>query len=265
MATAAATPSSSAVDAADDEALTPRAPFSPAAMMGASIASFSPNIKAFMAGSKAIADSPALPFRIARSLVSGSKMRFKDGGFDLGLSYVVPRVIALGLPATGLLEPLVLFTIGIWVLFALAILALRRVPTKAAIVLVLVGSVAVGGAAMAGPPNTSTDSARYAWDGIVQNAGISPYDYAPADPALRELRPEWLFPAVVDGKCPEPRPRMVIVEELETPAAVRMPPDVMVPCASMVLFVSRVVDEIAAELVTPAAVRMPPDVIVLAV
>ena len=99
-------PSSSAVDATDDEALTPRAPFSPAAMVGASIASFSPNINAFMAGSKAIADSPALPFRIARSLVSGSKMRFKDGGFDLDLSYVVPRVIALGLPATGLFEPL---------------------------------------------------------------------------------------------------------------------------------------------------------------
>jgi hypothetical protein len=117
---------------------------------------------------------------------------------------------------TGLLEPLVLFTIGIWVLFALAILALRRVPAKAAIVLVLVGSVAVGGAAMAGPPNTSTDSARYAWDGVVQNAGISPYDYAPADPALRELRPQWLFPDLVDGECPEPKPRMVQVKELET-------------------------------------------------
>jgi hypothetical protein len=60
---------------------------------------------------------------------------------------------------------------------------------------------------MAGPPNTSTDSARYAWDGIVQAAGISPYEYAPADPALRDLRPEWLFPAACDG------PRIMTVKE----------------------------------------------------
>ena len=93
---------------------------------------------------------------------------------------------------------------SLWVLFALAIFTLRLVPRRAAIVLVLVGSVAVGGAAMAGPPNTSTDSARYAWDGIVQSAGISPYDHVPADPALDDLRPEWLFPAGADADG-EPR------------------------------------------------------------
>src|SRR5688500_12715799 len=93
---------------------------------------------------------------------------------------------------SGTLLPLPLVTGALWLLFGVAVLALRRVPTRAAIVLVLVGSVAIGGAAMAGPPNTSTDSARYAWDGIVQSAGISPYDHAPADPALSDLRPEWL-------------------------------------------------------------------------
>ncbi len=105
---------------------------------------------------------------------------------------------------SGRLLPLPLMTIALWLLFGVAFVLLRRVPVRAAIVLVLAGSVAIGGAAMAGPPNTSTDSARYAWDGIVQSAGISPYDYAPADPALRELRPEWLFPTPVldaDGKC----------------------------------------------------------------
>lgn len=107
-------------------------------------------------------------------------------------------------------RPLIVVTAVLWVLFALAVIALGRVPVRAAIVLVMAGSVAIGGAAMAGPPNTSTDSARYAWDGIVQNAGLSPYDYAPADPVLEELRPEWLFPApVVDGKgepaCTGPR------------------------------------------------------------
>jgi hypothetical protein len=102
---------------------------------------------------------------------------------------------------SGTLLPLPVITLGLWVLFGLAFVALRRVPAKAAIVLVLAGSVAIGAAAMTGPPNTSTDSARYAWDGIVQSQGISPYDHAPADPALRELRPEWLFPTPVDGEC----------------------------------------------------------------
>lgn len=102
---------------------------------------------------------------------------------------------------SGTLLPLPIATAVLWVLFGLAFVALRRVPVKAAVVLVLVGSVAIGGAAMAGPPNTSTDSARYAWDGIVQSAGISPYEYAPADPALRELRTDWLFPAAVNGEC----------------------------------------------------------------
>jgi len=98
-----------------------------------------------------------------------------------------------------LTEPLVWVTALLWVLFAASILALRRVPTRASVVLVLVGSLAIGVAAMAGPPNTSTDSARYAWDGIVQNAGISPYSYVPSDPALSGLRTDWLFPTPETG------------------------------------------------------------------
>ena len=87
-----------------------------------------------------------------------------------------------------------LTTIALWLLFGAAFIALLKVPQKTAIVLVIVGSVALGGAALAGPPNTSTDSARYAWDGIVQANGVSPYKYAPNDPALHDLKPEWLFP-----------------------------------------------------------------------
>lgn len=99
---------------------------------------------------------------------------------------------------------------GLWLLFVLALLALRGVSGRAVVVLVLVGSVAIGGAAMVGPPNTSTDSARYAWDGIVQNAGISPYAYPPTDERLDELRPEWLFQEPVinkrgDAVCPGER------------------------------------------------------------
>jgi alpha-1,2-mannosyltransferase len=96
-------------------------------------------------------------------------------------------------------QPLIAWTAALWVLFALSVVVLRKVPQRAAVVLVLVGSVAIGGAALAGPPNTSTDSARYAWDGIVQHAGISPYAHVPADPALEGLRPAWLFPESCDG------------------------------------------------------------------
>lgn len=92
---------------------------------------------------------------------------------------------------------LILYTCILWALFALAFWLLRRVPARAVFAIVLVGSAALGGAAMAGPPNTSTDSARYAWDGIVQNAGISPYKFVPASKYLRDQRPDWLFPAPV--------------------------------------------------------------------
>lgn len=38
------------------------------------------------------------------------------------------------------------------------------------------------------PPFLSSDIYRYAWDGVVQHAHISPYRYAPGDPALSSLR-----------------------------------------------------------------------------
>ncbi len=108
---------------------------------------------------------------------------------------------------------------ALWFLFAVAYFALRKVPLKAAVVLVIAGSVLIGGAALAGPPNTSTDSARYAWDGIVQNAGISPYEYVPADSALENLRTDWLFPAPdigEDGAAGCPGERVMKTTEVGT-------------------------------------------------
>jgi hypothetical protein len=84
---------------------------------------------------------------------------------------------------------------GCWLLFAAAAVLLRRAPRRAVPALVLGGALVIGLGALAGPPTTSTDSARYAWDGIVQDAGVSPYRYVPADPALAPLRTDWLFPA----------------------------------------------------------------------
>jgi hypothetical protein len=99
---------------------------------------------------------------------------------------------------------------ALWVLFAVGLVLLRRVPARAAIVIILAASTVIGGTALLGPPNTSSDSARYAWDGIVQDAGISPYKYVPSSDALKKLRPDWLFSPPVQGAsgptCGLPRP-----------------------------------------------------------
>lgn len=86
-----------------------------------------------------------------------------------------------------------------WTLFAAAAWTVRKVPARAATGLVLAGSAAVALAALATPPRTSTDMFRYAWDGRVQAAGISPYAHPPAAPELAHLRDDWLFPG--EGAC----------------------------------------------------------------
>ncbi|MEU6096961.1 glycosyltransferase 87 family protein [Streptomyces sp. NPDC047079] len=88
-----------------------------------------------------------------------------------------------------------------WTLFAAAAWAVRKAPARAATVLVLAGAAAVALAALAAPPRTSNDMYRYAWDGRVQAAGVSPYAHPPAAPELAKLRDDWLFPA--DGSCRE--------------------------------------------------------------
>ncbi|MDP4505196.1 glycosyltransferase 87 family protein [Nonomuraea turcica] len=87
-----------------------------------------------------------------------------------------------------------------WVLFGGAVWAVRGVPGRPAGRLVLAGGLAVIATGLLGPPATSTDSFRYAWDGRVQSAGLSPYDRTPADPALAHLRDPWLFPDCAQGR-----------------------------------------------------------------
>ncbi|MEW2492388.1 glycosyltransferase 87 family protein [Streptomyces nodosus] len=81
-----------------------------------------------------------------------------------------------------------------WVLFAGAAWTVRRVPVRTAVVLILAGGTALCVAALSAPPRTSDDMYRYAWDGRVQAAGVSPYAYPPDAPQLARLRDPWLFP-----------------------------------------------------------------------
>jgi hypothetical protein len=45
-------------------------------------------------------------------------------------------------------------------------------------------------------PPASSDVFRYVWDGRVQAAGINPYRYVPADPALKDLRDDRIYPLI---------------------------------------------------------------------
>ncbi|HEY9374372.1 glycosyltransferase 87 family protein [Streptomyces sp.] len=95
---------------------------------------------------------------------------------------------------------------GAWALFAVAVVALWRVPARAVAPLILAGAVVVTATGLAAEPRTSTDSYRYAWDGRVQAAGVSPYDHAPADRALEPLRDAWLFPEGAACERPDVTP-----------------------------------------------------------
>jgi hypothetical protein len=88
--------------------------------------------------------------------------------FTIGLSgvsgwsailYLLAVVVVLAMPVNR-------YTFGIIVVFAVAFRAVTLFPH----------------------PYLSSDVYRYAWDGVVQHAHISPYRYVPGDPALKFLR-----------------------------------------------------------------------------
>ena len=97
-------------------------------------------------------------------------------------------------PAHGSIWPTILLFGGAWVAFVVAVLLLRKVPARAAVVLILLGGLAAGFACATAPERTSDDLYRYVWDGRVQAAGIDPYDYVPAAPQLAGLRDPALWP-----------------------------------------------------------------------
>jgi len=86
-----------------------------------------------------------------------------------------------------------------WLAWALALTCLRRTSARSAVVLLLLGAVALRLAAITAVVPLSDDLYRYAWDGQVQAAGLSPYRYAPTAPELADLRTDWLFPD--DEEC----------------------------------------------------------------
>ena len=73
---------------------------------------------------------------------------------------------------------------------------LWRGATRTELAIVAVVAILARLALAVEPPVVSDDVYRFVWDGRVQVAGINPYRYAPADPALARLRDAGVWPRV---------------------------------------------------------------------
>ncbi|GAC1533947.1 MAG: hypothetical protein NVS3B12_14020 [Acidimicrobiales bacterium] len=119
------------------------------------------------------------------------------------LSYAV----ASGRPVLGSRWHL-LTLLGAWALaWVVSARAAFGLPRRVAVWAIVAVAIAVRLAALGGPPVSSDDLYRYAWDGRVQMAGTDPYAHPPESPALAHLREGWLWPDArgcsrIDGRPP---------------------------------------------------------------
>ena len=113
----------------------------------------------------------------------------------IGLAATI--LVALGIPALQRFGDYAFLLIAVST-GALAALAARieGVDEGWAIAIIVITGVAMRLIALPAPPILSTDIFRYVWDGMVQGAGINPYRYVPADPALVSLRDEAVYPFI---------------------------------------------------------------------
>jgi alpha-1,6-mannosyltransferase len=82
------------------------------------------------------------------------------------------------------------------VYFAAVRLILRYAWPRDTVWVVVGVAIALRALLLAAPPILSSDIYRYVWDGRVQVAGINPYRYIPADPALAFLRDPVVYPQI---------------------------------------------------------------------
>jgi hypothetical protein len=82
------------------------------------------------------------------------------------------------------------------VYFGAVWLVLHRPPPRGTVWVVLAVAAIMRAVLIPVSPFLSSDINRYVWDGMVQNAGINPYRYIPADPALAPLRDQAVFPHI---------------------------------------------------------------------
>jgi alpha-1,6-mannosyltransferase len=72
----------------------------------------------------------------------------------------------------------------------------RILARRHTLIAILLVAAVLRAVALFAPQALSTDAYRYVWDGRVQAAGINPYRYIPADPALSALRDASIYPNI---------------------------------------------------------------------
>jgi alpha-1,6-mannosyltransferase len=95
----------------------------------------------------------------------------------------------------GLIELLQMPIYGIAVWIVLSRITRDSVQGRTALIGILLVGLALRAMVLPSPP-ASSDIYRYIWDGRVQAAGINPYRYLPADPALQALRDDAIYPHI---------------------------------------------------------------------
>ncbi len=117
------------------------------------------------------------------ALVGAGLLVHRPGGLSIGSGWRVRTFVEL------------LAAAGVVYLLACAVV-IRRPGGPGTIWLVLGVALAMRLPLLPVPPFLSSDLYRYVWDGRVQMAGINPYRYIPADPALARLRDTAIYPHV---------------------------------------------------------------------
>ncbi|MDQ3014190.1 MAG: DUF2029 domain-containing protein, partial [Acidobacteriota bacterium] len=87
------------------------------------------------------------------------------------------------------LAQVVLYFLAIWIIH-------RARASRSTLVLVIAFAALFRLSILFQPPYLSDDMYRYIWDGRVQEAGINPYRYVPADEQLEFLRDETIYPEI---------------------------------------------------------------------
>jgi alpha-1,6-mannosyltransferase len=98
-------------------------------------------------------------------------------------------------PTVGLIELLQMPIYGVAAWLVLARPTAPLLTGRAALACILLAGLAMRLIVLPSPP-ASSDIYRYIWDGRVQAAGINPYNYLPADPALESLRDQVIYPLI---------------------------------------------------------------------
>lgn len=131
-------------------------------------------------------------------------MKARDAGF-WALGVLLVALVTLGavqLPAgdTELggtaMEAFVAIELGAGIVWVVVCWMAARAPPRRAVPGVLILALLMRLVPLIGPPLLSSDVYRYVWDGRVQAAGINPYRYKPADPALAGLRDSAVYPNI---------------------------------------------------------------------